>query len=113
MRARRSFALLSAILAVTLLPIPAGHTQNNLVTATVLHVKFKPGVAASAARASMLASGAREATPMAAMALPGSPMKGWWVARYATIDDRDAAIARLLLDSLVLQVEKSGIEQIH
>ena len=113
MHARRSLVLLSGILAVTLLPIPAGHTQDNLVSATLLHVKFKPGIAVSAARATMLHSGAREATPMAAKALPGSPMEGWWVARYATIKDREAAILRLMLDPSVLHVEKSGTEQIY
>ena len=109
----RTWNLSWIILAITLLSVPIGHTQIDLDTTIVLHVKFRPGIDASTARAAILQSGAREATPMSARALPGSPMEGWWVARYATYEDREAAISQLKQDSSVLTIEKPGTEQIY
>jgi hypothetical protein len=51
--------------------------------------------------------------PLAARALPGSPMEGWWLARYATPEDREQAISRLKQNSSVLLVEKPGTERIY
>ena len=113
MRAHRSWVLSWAILAVTLPSLPVGQAQNHLDTETVLHLKFKPGIDASTARATIHQSGAHTASPMAAKALPDSPMEGWWVARYAKPEDREAAISRLKQDPSVLLVEKSGTEQIY